>query len=138
DWAEKDIRKFFDPDFNIRKHSLDDKLAFDIINRGDTAGIFQLEGTGITKFAQDLHVESFNDIVALLALYRPGTLDSGAAQQYIDRKNGREPVTYPHPDLEPILKDTYGIMLYQEQVMFTLGVMCGYSMGQADTMRKAI
>lgn len=138
DWAERDIRRLFDKDFNTRKMSLEIKEAFDIINKGDTAGVFQLEGTGITRFAQDMHVESFNDIVALLALYRPGTLDAGTAQQYIDRKNGIEETIYPHPDLEWVLKDTYGIIVYQEQVMQILGVMAGYSMGQADMMRKAM
>lgn len=138
EWAEQDVRKFYDPSFQTRGYRLDDQAAFDIINRGDTAGIFQLEGAGITRFAQELKVESFNDIVALLALYRPGPLDSGAAYSYIRRKNGEEPVEYPHPDLEPILKDTYGIIIYQEQVMFILGKMAGYSMGQADKMRKAM
>jgi len=138
DWAEKDVRKHYDPTFFTRKYRLDDQAAFDIINRGDTHGIFQLEGTGITRFAQEMCVDSFNDIVALLALYRPSTLDSGAAQHYIDRKNGKENIEYAHQDLEPVLKDTYGIMIYQEQVMFTMGIMCGYSMGQADVMRKAM
>lgn len=138
DWAEKDVRRLADPNFYTRGYRLDDQKAFDIINQGRTAGIFQLEGTGITRFAQEMHIESFNDIVALLALYRPGPLDSGAAQQYIDRKNGREEVRYPHPDLEPILKDTYGIITYQEQVMWTLQIMANYSLGQADIVRRAM
>lgn len=138
DWAEKDVRRHHDPNFHTRGYRLDDQAAFDIINRGDTAGIFQLEGTGMTRFAQELIVESFDDIVALLALFRPSTLDSGAAQHYIDRKNGKEPVTYPHPDLEPVLRTTYGIMLYQEQTMAVLRVMGGFSLGEADVMRRAI
>jgi DNA polymerase III subunit alpha len=138
DWAEKDVRRHYDPNFYTRGLRLDVKEAFDIINRGDTAGIFQLEGSGITKFAQEMIIESFNDIVALLALFRPGPLDSGAAASYINRKNGKETVTYPHPDLEPILKETYGIIIYQEQVMFILTAMCGWSMGRADGMRKAM
>lgn len=138
DWAEKDVRRLVDSDFYTRKHPIDDQDAFDIINRGDTAGVFQLEGTGITRFAQNMKVESFNDIVALLALYRPGTLDAGTAQQYIDRKNGLEDVVYPHDDLKEVLSDTYGIIVYQEQVMQILGVMGGYSMGKADMMRKAM
>lgn len=138
DWAEKDVRKWHDPNFHTRGYRLDDQEAFDIINRGDTAGIFQLEGTGITRFAQQMKVESFNDIIALLALYRPGTLDSGSADQYIKRKNGEEEVTYPHPSLEPILKDTYGIIVYQEQVMSIFRTMGGYTLGQADMARKAM
>jgi DNA polymerase-3 subunit alpha len=136
-WADKDIKKS-DPSFNIRAHREDDQAAFDIINRGDTAGIFQVEGTGITRFAMEMQMESFNDVVALMALYRPGPLDSGMAHAYIRRKKGQEAVDYPHPDLEWVLKDTFGIIIYQEQVMQILGVMAGYTMGQADTMRKAI
>lgn len=138
DWAEKDVRKWHDPNFHTRGYRLDDQEAFDIINRGDTAGIFQLEGTGITRFAQQMKVESFNDIIALLALYRPGTLDSGSADQYIKRKNGEEEVIYPHPSLEPILRDTYGIIVYQEQVMSIFRTMGGYTLGQADMARKAM
>lgn len=138
DWAEKDVRKHQDPFFYTRGYRLDDRAAFDIINKGDTVGIFQLEGTGITRFAQEMKIDSFNDIVALLALFRPGTLDSGSAQQYIDRKNGKEAVTYPHPDLEPILGDTYGVMVYQEQIIDVLRAMGGFSRGEADVMRRAI
>lgn len=138
DWAEKDVQRLYDPNFNVRKLPLNDQAAFDIINAGDTYGIFQLEGTGITRFAMQLKVESFNDIVALLALYRPGPLDSGMANEYIDRKNGNKPTTYVHPDLEPILRDTYGIIVYQEQVMFILQRMAGFTLGQADMMRKAM
>lgn len=138
DWAERDVRKWHDKDFHTRGYKLDDKEAFDIINRGDTAGIFQLEGTGITRFAQQMKIESFNDIIALLALYRPGTLDSGSADQYIKRKNGEEKVTYPHESLEPILRDTYGIVVYQEQVMSIFRTMGGYTLGQADMARKAM
>lgn len=138
DWAEKLVRQWYDKDFYTRGYRLDDQEAFDIINRGDTAGIFQLEGNGITAFAQRMKIESFNDIIALLALYRPGTLDSGSAEQYIKRKNGEEKVTYPHPDLEDVLKDTYGIIVYQEQVMSMFRIMAGYSLGQADMARKAM
>ena len=138
DWAKKMIQKNYDPNFDWDLKKLDDQAVFDIINAGNTAGIFQLEGTGITKFAQDMHIDKFEDIIALMALYRPGTLDSGSAYQYIKRKNGKEPITYPHPDLEPILKETYGIIVYQEQVMEIFRVMAGYSWGQADMARKAM
>lgn len=137
-WAEKDIRRSADPNFHVLTYREDDQAAFDIINRGDTAGIFQIEGTGITRFAMEMGIDSFNDIIVLMALYRPGPLDSGMAHAYIKRKKGQEAVDYPHPDLEWVLKDTYGIITYQEQVMQILGVMAGYTMGQADTMRKAI
>jgi DNA polymerase-3 subunit alpha len=138
DWAEKDVRRLYDPDFHTRGYRLDDQAAFDIINAGDTYGIFQLDGTGITRFAQQLKVDSFNDITALLALYRPGPLDSGMANEYIERKNGRKEVTYAHPDLEPILNKTYGVIIYQEQVMSIARKMAGFSMGQADVLRSAM
>jgi DNA polymerase-3 subunit alpha len=138
DWAEKDVRRLYDPNFYTRKLPLDIQEAYDIINAGDTYGIFQLEGTGITRFAQQLRVDNFNDITALLALYRPGPLDSGMANEYIERKHGRAPVTYVHPDLEPILNKTYGIIIYQEQVMFIAQRIAGFSLGEADVLRSAM
>ena len=138
DWAEKMINKNYDPNFKFREQPLDHKEAFDIINAGNTAGIFQLEGTGITKFAQDMRIDSFNDLIAINALYRPGPLDSGAAYSYIKRKLGKEKITYPHQDLEPILKETFGIIIYQEQVMSIFRTMAGYTWGQADKARKAM
>lgn len=138
DWAEKDVRRLFDPNFYTRQLPLNIQEAFDIINAGDTYGIFQLEGTGITRFAQSLKVDSFDDITVLLALYRPGPLDSGMANEYIERKHGRSPVTYVHPDLEPILNRTYGIIVYQEQVMFIAQRIAGFSLGEADVLRSAM
>ena len=138
DWAEQDVRKWYDKDFNTRNYTEEDQEAFGIINRGDTAGIFQLEGNGITAFAQSMQIDSFTDIVALLALYRPGPLESGSAQMYVNRKLGRDQVSYPHPSLEWILEDTYGIVVYQEQVMHIMQVMGGFTLGQADKMRKAM
>ena len=137
-WAEQYVREHYDPDFCLDNWPLDDQMAFDIINRGHTAGIFQLEGNGITSFAQRMKITDFNDIVALLALYRPGPLDSGSAEQFIRRKHGQEPIEYPHESLEPVLRGTQGIIIYQEQVMSAFRVMAGYSLGQADSARRAM
>lgn len=138
DWGERDARRLYDPNFYTKGYRMNDQAAFDIINAGDTYGIFQLEGTGITRFAQQMRVESFNDITALLALYRPGPLDSGMAQKYIARKNGLEQVEYPHPDLEELLRETYGIIVYQEQVMAIARTMAGFSWGESDVLRSAM
>ena len=137
-WAEQYVREHYDPDFCLDNWPLDDQMAFDIINRGHTAGIFQLEGNGITSFAQRMRMDDFNDIVALLALYRPGPLDSGSAEQFIKRKHGEEKIEYPHESLEPVLRGTQGIIIYQEQVMSAFRVMAGYSLGQADSARRAM
>lgn len=138
EWAERNVREFFSPTFNIRTEDKNCQITFDIVNRGDTTGIFQLEGTGITNFARDMRLSSFNDVVALLALFRPGTLDSGSAYQYIERKLGKAETEYLHPDLREVLVDTYGILVYQEQVMKVFNIMGGYSLGQADIVRKAM
>ena len=115
-----------------------DPKTFKLICSGRTIGIFQLESTGITDMVTRLKPNSFEDIVAILALYRPGPLDAGMVDHYINRKHGREPLKYPHPILEPILKDTYGIILYQEQIMQIARDMGGYSLGQADMLRRVM
>lgn len=117
---------------------LDDARTFRLISAGRTIGIFQLESSGITDMVSRLKPNCFEDLVAILALYRPGPLDAGMVDHYINRKHGREPVKYPHPILEPILKDTYGIILYQEQIMQIARDMGGYSLGQADLLRRAM
>lgn len=138
-FANKMVRSITgDTLFSIKNKPLDCKGAFDVINRGDTHGVFQLDGTGITKFAQQMKIESFNDIVALLALYRPSTLDSGMADEFVKRKNGLSKTEYDHPDLEEELSETYGIMIYQEQVMAVMRKFAGFSMGEADKSRKAM
>ena len=88
-----------------------------MLTRGDTVGVFQMEGSGIRKLITQLKPSCFEDIVAVIALFRPGPLDSGAAEQFIKRKHGKEQSSYPHPLLEPVLKETYGVTIYQEQVM---------------------
>jgi DNA polymerase III subunit alpha len=117
---------------------LDDKKSYALITSGRTIGVFQLESSGITDMVARLKPTCFEDIVAILALYRPGPLDAGMVDHFINRKHGREKVRYNHPLLEPILKDTYGIILYQEQIMQIARDMAGYSLGEADLLRRAM
>jgi DNA polymerase-3 subunit alpha len=116
----------------------DDKRTYDLISRGDTAGIFQMESSGFTEMVKKLKPSVFEDVIAAGALYRPGPLDSGMVDVFINRKHGRERVSYPHPMLEQILKDTYGVIVYQEQVMQIAQVLAGYSLGRADLLRRAM
>ncbi|RLB90689.1 MAG: DNA polymerase III subunit alpha, partial [Deltaproteobacteria bacterium] len=115
-----------------------DEKTFQLLASGDTTGVFQLESSGMKDLLIRLRPTSFRDIIALVALYRPGPLDSGMHDEFVRRKNGRLPVTYIVPELEPILKDTYGVILYQEQVMKIAGVLADYSMAEADNLRKAM
>src|SRR3989440_2861417 len=117
---------------------LDDKKTYQLISSGDTAGIFQMESSGFTEMVKKLKPSVFEDIVAAGALYRPGPLESGMVEVFINRKHGREKVSYPHPNLEPILKDTYGVIVYQEQVMQISQVLGGYTLGRADLLRRAM
>lgn len=116
----------------------DDKETYHLLSAGDTTGVFQLESSGMKDLLVRLKPECFNDIIALVALYRPGPLDSGMVDAYVERKHGREPVVYEVPALESILKETYGVILYQEQVMKIAGVLANYSMAEADGLRKAM
>ena len=123
---------------NIEDLPLDDKKTFDLLCRGDTDGVFQLESSGMKRLIVDLKPSSFEDIIALLALYRPGPLESGMVKQFVDRKHGREEIKYLHPALEPILKNTYGVILYQEQVMRIAADLADYSLGDGDILRRAM
>jgi DNA polymerase-3 subunit alpha len=120
------------------KLSLDDPKVYELLKEGLTSGVFQLESSGMKNLLKRLEPDSFDDIVAVLALYRPGPLKSGLVDSYINRKHGREPVEYPFPELEPILKETYGVWVYQEQIMKASQILAGFSPGEADTLRKAI
>ncbi len=117
---------------------LDDKKTYRLLCSGNTTGVFQLESTGIREMTVKIRPNCFEDLVAILALYRPGPLDSGMAEEYIKRKHGKEKIKYLHPLLEPVLKDTYGVIVYQEQVMQIAQVLGGYSMGDADILRRAM
>lgn len=132
------IREGGGPDINIDDIPLDDGPAFELLCRGESTGVFQLESSGMRAILRELKPELFEDIVALVALYRPGPLGSGMVEDFIDRKHGKKDADYFHHDLEPILKETYGVILYQEQVMKIAQVMAGYTLGQADSLRKAM
>ena len=115
---------------------LDDRATYELMARGDTVGVFQLEGSGMRESLRKLKPDRFEDIIAMVALYRPGPMDN--IETYINRKYGREEVDYLHPLIEPILKETYGVIIYQEQVMQVAQQLSGYSLGEADLLRRAM
>src|ERR1043165_1902953 len=116
----------------------DDPDVFKMIGRGDTTGVFQLESSGFREILKKLKPDCLEDIVAAVALYRPGPLEGGMVDDFIDRKHGKKKVEYPHPWLEPVLSDTYGVIVYQEQVMQIAQVLAGYSPGGAALLRRAM
>lgn len=130
------IKKCQGIDVDINHIPLDDKPTYDMLVRGETVGVFQLESSGMTSLVKKLKPDVFEDLGALVALFRPGPLGSGMVDDFVERKHGRQAITYAHPRLEPILKDTYGTMVYQEQIMQIFQVMADYSLGQADQVRR--
>jgi len=140
DWALDNVRllKNEKDKLNILTIPLDDKPSFELLKKGKTTAVFQLESRGMQEMIKKLKPSCFEDIIALVALYRPGPLGSGMVDDFINRKHGVAKVEYPHPDLEPILKPTYGVILYQEQVMQIAQVLAGYSLGGADLLRRAM
>ncbi len=131
------------PDLNIDFIPLDDKPTFSMLQKAETTAVFQLESRGMKELIKKLKPDCLEDMIALVALFRPGPLQSGMVDDFINRKHGREPISYPHQDyqyagLEPVLKPTYGIILYQEQVMQIAQVMAGYTLGGADMLRRAM
>ncbi len=117
---------------------MNDAATYDLLSRGDTTGVFQLESSGMKDLLVRLKPACFPDVIALVALYRPGPLDSGMVDQFVERKHGRQKVEYMVPQLEPILKETYGVIAYQEQVMKIAGELANYTMAEADGLRKAM
>lgn len=130
------VKRCQDIDVDINHIPLDDKPTFDMLTRGETVGVFQLESSGMTALVKKLKPDVFEDLGALVALFRPGPLGSGMVDDFVERKHGRQKITYAHPRLEPILKDTYGTMVYQEQIMQIFQIMADYSLGQADQVRR--
>ncbi len=123
---------------NLDAIPLDDDVTFKLLQAGDTLGIFQLKSEGIKELLRKLQPSVFEDIIAVCALYRPGPLGSGMVDDFIARKHGRQPIKYLLPELEPILKETYGVIVYQEQVMKIASTVAGYSLGEADILRRAM
>lgn len=123
---------------NLDNIPMNDQKVFDLLSSGKTMAVFQLESTGMRDLIKKLKPTKFEEITALLALYRPGPLNSGMHTTFVDRKHGKSPVTYPHELLEPVLSETYGVIVYQEQVMESARVLAGYSMGEADILRRVM
>jgi len=123
---------------DITRIPLDDPRVYALLARAETTAVFQLESRGMKDLIKRLQPSCFEDIVALVALFRPGPLQSGMVDDFIDRKHGRQAVSYPHPKLEPILNNTYGVILYQEQVMQIAQVLARYTLGGADMLRRAM
>lgn len=139
DWACQTINAHQpDKPVDIIKIPLDDPKTFALLKSCQTTAVFQLESRGMKDLIKRLQPDCFEDIVALVALFRPGPLQSGMVDDFIDRKHGRQKVEYPHPELEPILKPTYGVILYQEQVMQIAQTLAGYTLGGADLLRRAM
>ena len=130
------IRKVYHNDIDMYSLSLDDEETYKLLQRAETTGVFQLESAGMKRYLRDLKASSFEDIIAMVALYRPGPMQF--IDSFIKRKHGEEEITYLHPGLENSLKNTYGIMIYQEQFMQISKEWCGFTGGQADTLRKAV
>ncbi len=123
-------------DIDINNIPLDDKETFDMLSKGETDAVFQLESSGMKKYIKRLKPTVFEDLGAMVALYRPGPLEAGMVEDFIDRKHGRQQIEYAHPLLEGILKDTYGTILYQEQIMAIFQTLADYSLGGADMVRR--
>ncbi len=123
---------------DLSRLNFDDPETYKLLSRGDTVGVFQMESSGMRRFLTELKPSNFEDVIAALSLFRPGTLDAGMVEPFIRRKHGKEPVVYPHPLLEPVLRDTYGVILYQEQVMKVAQALAGYTLEQADILRVAM
>ncbi len=140
DWTVKAVnaQRGDEEPLQIENIPLDDPATYSLLKKAETTGVFQLESRGMKELIRGLKPDNIDDIIASIALFRPGPLQSGAVEEYVGRKHGKERVTYPHPDLEPVLKGTYGVMLYQEQVMETAQVLAGFTLGQADLLRRAM
>lgn len=132
------IKKTRDIDVDINQIPLDDPAVYDLLQRGDTIGVFQLESSGLRRLLIDMKPNRFEDLIATIALYRPGPLGSGMVEDFINCKHGRQEIEYIHPWLEDILKETYGVILYQEQVMRVASRLGNFSLGEADILRRAM
>lgn len=132
------IKRVHGKDVELKEIPLDDMDTFKLLGRGDTTGVFQFESSGMKRYLRELKPTEFSDVIAMGALYRPGPLSAGLTDSFIKRKNGLEPIEYAHPLMKSALEDTYGVLVYQEQVMQISREVCGFTGGEADTLRKAI
>jgi DNA polymerase-3 subunit alpha len=138
DLAVRMIRQGPDPDFDIAGINLEDEETYQLLCRGHTTGVFQLESSGMKELLAKMKPECFEDVIALVALYRPGPLESGMVDDFVACKHGQKKVVYPLPQLEKVLKETYGVIVYQEQVQEIARVLAGYSLGEGDNLRRAM
>ena len=140
DWAVRYVRQFNEDkrDFDIMSLPLDDLGTYQLLSEGNTTAVFQLESRGMKELLRNLRPSTFEDVIAMLALYRPGPLESGMVVDFVNRKHGRAEVDYFHTDLEPVLRSTYGVIVYQEQVMLISQIIGGYTLGGADMLRRAM
>ena len=140
DWSVRYVRRFNETkrDFDIMSVPLDDHRTYELLSEGNTTAVFQLESRGMKELLKNLRPNTFEDVIAVLALFRPGPLESGMVLDFVNRKHGRAEVDYFHPDLEPVLKSTYGVIVYQEQVMLISQIIGGYTLGGADMLRRAM
>jgi len=132
------IRKVYDQEVEMDKIPLDDERTYQMLSEGLSTGVFQLESQGMKKYLRKLKPKKLEDVIAMAAMYRPGPLNSGMTDEFIDRKNGVKEIRYDHPKMENATKDTYGVIIYQEQVMQISKDLAGFTGGQADTLRKAM
>jgi DNA polymerase-3 subunit alpha len=123
---------------DINALPIDDEKSFQLLCAGKTTGVFQLESEGLKDVLRKLQPEKFEDIIAVNALYRPGPLGSGMVDDFIERRHGRQEIKYLFPEIKPILEETYGVIVYQEQVMKIASTVAGYTLGQADILRRAM
>ena len=130
------IRERTSKEYDLSNIPTDDPATFELLGRGQTAGVFQLEGTGMTRWVVEMKPRNLDNIIAMVALYRPGPMDF--IPSYIRRMHGEEPIDYRHPSLEPIFSDTYGIPVYQEQIMRAAVEIGGFTRSESDDLRKAI
>ncbi len=138
DNALKLIKKRYNKDINLSLLDVNDKKVYELIQSGNTLGLFQIESSGMRQLNEKLKPTTFEDIIAVLALYRPGPMESGMLDDFVERKHGRAEITYMFDELEPILKPTYGVIVYQEQVMQIVQTIGGFSLGGADVVRRAM
>jgi len=138
DRAIKLIESDLDSPLDIDNIPLDDPKTYDLLCKGDALGVFQLESSGMRALLTSMKPEAFSDLIALVALYRPGPMESGMVGTFVDTKHGKIPANYPLPQLKPVLEETYGVIVYQEQVMKIANILANYSLGDADILRRAM
>jgi len=138
DRALKLIKQDIGIEVDLAKIPMDDAKTYDLLCKGDSLGVFQLESDGMRELLVKMEPEQFSDMIALVALYRPGPLDSGMVDTFVETKHGRQPAEYPLPQIKDVLEETYGVIVYQEQVMKIANILAGYSLGDADILRRAM